>query len=343
LAGSGAECRSGRTIPTMASRRVVTGFDPTGKAVFTHDGEAPNTIALGSIGVSEVFWADRWPVAIDHDPDRTSSGFPLEPPPGGASARIIRMPGVPAGTPPDDTWMRVDGDDPAMPGMHSTDTLDLMVVLEGSVILGLDDGQRTINPGEFVIQRGTAHRWRAADEHGWTYFVAMLRPDPSLPDAGDDGEIVAPKRGGRPVRRVVTGAPTIDGGAVVGVNGAMSTLTDLWLTGGPLQSVTQGGDGCAGWHLEPIGDGVSFRLIELSSDVPLADEGWHATATIDIDVILSGRMRLELPGGIETELGAGDVVVQRGTNHRWSAVGDEPVKMAAVMFASSPAAVKDPE
>ena len=326
----------------MASRRVVTGFDPTGKAVFTHDSEAPNTIALGSIGVSEVFWADRWPISIDHDPDRTSGGFPLEPPPGGASARIIRMPGVPAGTNPDDSWLRVDGDDPATPGMHATDTLDLMVVLEGSVILGLDDGQRTINAGEFVIQRGTAHRWRAADEHGWTYFVAMLRPDPAVPVVADDEALVAPKRGDRPTRRVVTGAPTIDGGAVVGVNGAMSTLTDLWLTGGPLRSATQGGDGCAGWHLEPIGGGVSFRLIELNSDVPLADEGWHATTTIDIDVILSGRMRLELPDGIETELGAGDVVVQRGTNHRWSAIGDEPVRMAAVMFAASPTTSKEP-
>lgn len=251
------------------------------------------------------------------------------------------MPGVAPGTHPDKTWLRVDGDDPEMPGMHATDTLDLMIVLEGSVILGLDDGQRTINAGECVIQRGTAHRWRAADEHGWTYFVAMLRPDRSLPVTDDQGVLVAPRRGDLPARRVVTGTPTIDGGAVIGVNGAMSTLTDLWLTGGPLREIEQGGDGSAGWHLAPVGGGVSFRLVELVSEVPLADEGWHATNTVDIDVILSGRMRLELPDGIETELGPGDVVVQRGTRHRWSAVGAEPVRMAAVMIAASPDPVRE--
>ncbi len=341
LAESGKGCRPGRTIPFMPLRRVVTGFDPAGRAVFTHDGTAPNSIESDAVGVSEIFWADQWPLELDHDPDRTSKGFPLEPPPGGLSARIIRMPGVAPGTHPDETWLRVDGDDPDMPGMHATDTLDLMIVLEGSVILGLDDGQRTINAGECVIQRGTAHRWRAADEHGWTYFVAMLRPDRSLPVADDQGVVSAPKRGGLSTRRVVTGSPTIDGGAVIGVNGAMSTLTDLWLTGGPVRDFKQGGDGSAGWHLEPVGGGVSFRLVELVSEVPLADEGWHATNTVDIDVILSGRMRLELPDGIETELGPGDVVVQRGTRHRWSAVGAEPVRMAAVMIAASPDPVKE--
>jgi hypothetical protein len=42
---------------------------------------------------------------------------------------------------------------------------------------------------------------------------------------------------------------------------------------------------------------------------------------------------LELPGGHRAELDAGDVVVQRGTDHRWVPIGEEPLRMAALMVA----------
>ncbi len=318
-------------------RRIVTGFDDDGRAVITDDGPAPNSIDTGPVGVSEVLWCDGPDLRIDDDPDRDGEGFPLEPPPGGASARIIRMPGAPAGADPDDTWLRVDSEEPGTPGMHTTDTLDLMVVLDGSVVMGLPDGERTIGPGEFVVQRGTAHRWRPADATGWTYLVAMLRPDPAGPPASPTA--VEPARvGDTPIRRVVTGTPTIDGGAATAVGGAMSTLTDLWHTGGALRDPQQGGDAPGPWALEPVAGGVSFRLVELSPDMPILEEAWHATATVDVDVVLSGRVRLELPDEISTEVGPGEVVIQRGTNHRWTALGDEPLRMATVMFAAAPAA-----
>src|SRR3954454_18626357 len=123
-------------------RRVVTGFDGSGADVFTHDGPAPNSVDLGPVGVSEVLWTDG-PLGLGDDPDREGGGFPLEPTPGGIRVRVIRMPGIPPGTEPDETWLRIDGEEPDLPGMLATETLDLMVVLEGSVVLGLDDGERT--------------------------------------------------------------------------------------------------------------------------------------------------------------------------------------------------------
>jgi quercetin dioxygenase-like cupin family protein len=60
---------------------------------------------------------------------------------------------------------------------------------------------------------------------------------------------------------------------------------------------------------------------------------WHATATIDVDVILAGSVRLDLPDGVSTVLEAGDVVVQRGTNHRWVALADG-MTMASIMIAA---------
>ncbi len=317
----------------LAVRRVVTGFDASGAEVFTHDGEAPNAVALGPVGVSEVLWLDRPDFPIDADPDRDGDGFPLEPPAGGLSVRVIRMPGIPDGADPDSTWLRVDTEEPDRPGMHATDTLDLMVVLEGSVVMGLDDGsERTIGTGEYVVQRGTRHRWRPADADGWTYLVAMLRPlDDRADDTVPDG-LTAATVGDSPVRRVVTGEPTTDGGASKALGGGSSTLTDLWLTGGPLRSAAQGGDLDAPWVLVPPAGGAGFRQVDLAPDMPLVDELWHTTPTIDVDIVLSGRVRLDLPGDLSTELGPGDVVVQRGTNHRWVAVGDETFRMATVMF-----------
>jgi quercetin dioxygenase-like cupin family protein len=310
-------------------RRVVTGIDATGRHVITSDGAAPNTIVTDTVAVSEVLWLDGPLPSIADDPDKGDSGFALEPPPGGASARIIRMPGIPHGADPDSTWLRVAGDDPDTPGMHATDTLDLMVVLEGSVVMGLEDGERVIGPGEFVIQRGTAHRWRPADEHGWTYFVTMLRPDV---EANTDIVDVKPATAGnKQVRRVVTGSPVVDGGAADAVSSPTTTMTDIWHTGGPLRSVDQGGDPDGPWSLVPPTGGLWFRLVELTPAPPI-EQGWHVTSTVDVDVVLRGRVLLELPDGVQTELGPGDVVIQRGTNHRWTAIGDERFAMASVMI-----------
>jgi len=326
-------------------RRVVTGIDAAGHHVITEDGVAPTTIETKTVAVSEVLWIDGPLLSMSDSPDKADSGFALEPPPGGASARIIRMPGIPAGADPDTTWLRVAGDDADTPGMHATDTLDLMVVLEGSVVMGLEDGERTIGPGEFVIQRGTLHRWRPADKHGWTYFVAMLRPDVNA--SADIVNVKPAGAGDKPIRRVVTGSPVVDGGsadrrvvtgppvvdggATDAVSSPTTTITDLWHTGGPLQSVDQGGDPAGQWSLVPPAGGLWFRLVELTP-APPSEEGWHATPTVDVDVVLRGRVLLELPDGVQTELGPGDVVIQRGTNHRWTAIGDEQFAMATVMI-----------
>ena len=63
------------------------------------------------------------------------------------------------------------------------------------------------------------------------------------------------------------------------------------------------------------------------------DAGWHTTATIDVDVVLSGQLELSLPEHPPVVLGPGEAVVQRGTHHRWRPVGDEPVEWVALMLA----------
>ncbi len=43
--------------------------------------------------------------------------------------------------------------------MHRTRTLDYVVVIEGQLVLILDDSEVTLKPGDVVVQRGTGHAW----------------------------------------------------------------------------------------------------------------------------------------------------------------------------------------
>lgn len=62
-----------------------------------------------------------------------------------------------------------------------------------------------------------------------------------------------------------------------------------------------------------------------------ADPGMHTTDTIDFEVVVSGRVILELDDGAEKVIGPGETVVQNGTRHRWRNPGPDPVVIAVFM------------
>ena len=43
--------------------------------------------------------------------------------------------------------------------MHRTETIDYGIVLEGELVLIMDEGETTVRPGDIVVQRGTNHGW----------------------------------------------------------------------------------------------------------------------------------------------------------------------------------------
>jgi hypothetical protein len=57
----------------------------------------------------------------------------------------------------------------------------------------------------------------------------------------------------------------------------------------------------------------------------------HLTSTLDVIVLINGSVRLVLDDD-ETVLRAGDVVIQRGTNHAWICDGPEPALLVAVLI-----------
>lgn len=87
--------------------------------------------------------------------------------------------------------------------------------------------------------------------------------------------------------------------------------------------------------------GLQVRSVELPPDAVLEDyirqglpghdeRGFHRTGTLDVIVLLEGRLKLILDEG-ETELSPGDVVVQRDTRHAWRA-GSAPARFLSVIY-----------
>jgi uncharacterized cupin superfamily protein len=61
------------------------------------------------------------------------------------------------------------------------------------------------------------------------------------------------------------------------------------------------------------------------------DAEMHATNTVDYEVILSGKVDIEFPGGVVTTLEAGDVLVMGGSAHAWKNRYDEPCRYVAFL------------
>src|SRR3546814_12354593 len=68
----------------------------------------------------------------------------------------------------------------------------------------------------------------------------------------------------------------------------------------------------------------------------------HRTETLDYAVVLAGTCDMELDNGeMIRGLKAGDVVIQRGTNHKWIVRGSAPVRFLFVLIDANPVRAGD--
>jgi mannose-6-phosphate isomerase-like protein (cupin superfamily) len=136
-------------------------------------------------------------------------------------------------------------------------------------------------------------------------------------------------------------------------------LTDLWETKGAPASNEGGADAAdRPIRLEPPRNGTIVRIVEFPPDATRpedsdgsagfkaigaghaqdrrsADPMMHKTSTVDYIIVLKGEIYAVMETG-ETLLRAGDVLIQRGTNHSWSVRGAEPCIVAAVLVSAKP-------
>ena len=171
------------------------------------------------------------------------------------------------------------------------------------------------------------------------------------------------------IRRVVT-AHDEDGRSVFVIDGNAGTvkemesmpglaLTELWRTNGAPADNSGREDAADGpVVLEPEPSGTVFRIVEFPPDSAWRDRAdardafqsidaghapdaasddpmMHKTSTVDYLVVLKGEIWAILDTG-EVCLKAGDVMIQRGTNHSWSVRTDEPCLLAAVLVNADP-------
>jgi quercetin dioxygenase-like cupin family protein len=141
------------------------------------------------------------------------------------------------------------------------------------------------------------------------------------------------------VRRVVTGHDREGRAVIVGDEvrrGPSRFLTLLWTTDtSPADNLdsTDGGDRQVGLTLE---GGTVFRIARLA---PGHRSPMHRTTSIDYGVVLEGELVLELDGGDSVRLSAGDVVIQRGTNHLWFNDSDQPCLVAFILIDAEPVTI----
>jgi mannose-6-phosphate isomerase-like protein (cupin superfamily) len=137
-------------------------------------------------------------------------------------------------------------------------------------------------------------------------------------------------------------------------------LTDLWETSGaPADNDGHADAAARAVRLEPPKNGSILRIVEFPPDSQWrnqttdggeafksigaghvqdrksADPMMHRTSTVDYIIVLKGEIYAVMDTG-ETLLKAGDILVQRGTNHSWSVRGSEPCIVAAVLVNAKP-------
>jgi quercetin dioxygenase-like cupin family protein len=81
---------------------------------------------------------------------------------------------VPPG--PGGTKIRVNEFPPGVVSpVHRTQSVDYGIVLDGEVVLVLDDSETVLRAGDIAVQRGTSHRWE--NRSGATARVAFILVD----------------------------------------------------------------------------------------------------------------------------------------------------------------------
>jgi quercetin dioxygenase-like cupin family protein len=84
--------------------------------------------------------------------------------------------------------------------------------------------------------------------------------------------------------------------------------------------------------------GSRFAVI----DFPPGNHGrMHRTETIDYVIVLSGEIDMDMDDST-VKLKAGDVMVQRGTNHAWFNRGSERARVAFVLIDAEPLGIGQP-
>ncbi|MGR7027016.1 cupin domain-containing protein [Geodermatophilus sp. URMC 62] len=169
-------------------RQVITGHDANGKSVVVSDGATP-AIEVGAIPGAQFYlvWGTEDGGTTVGTRAQGAQVLPFFPGSGGTRFVLLRF-APDSSAPqsiasPDDLSAELEDKLPGLvgafepdnPGMHTTDTIDYGLCVEGEMWLELDDGHEVhLTPGTCVVQRGTRHAWHnRSDEPALMAYVIV--------------------------------------------------------------------------------------------------------------------------------------------------------------------------
>ena len=157
---------------TLTVRRVVTGKDKNGKAIFAMDQAAARVHQRAQLGVTNcLLWVtNSAPAKLPEESDAADQEIGIVPPQNGTIFRMIQFePQKDIQTDPQTRHQLFkkmglapegpSSENPRVPGMHRTRTIDYVAILSGEIDMLLDDSEVHLKAGDVVVQRGTNHAW----------------------------------------------------------------------------------------------------------------------------------------------------------------------------------------
>lgn len=170
----------------MQMRRIVTGQTIAGAAIVSDEPIAPITVGLMPGAEFHALWGgDAAPVLPATGQRPEAKGW--FPPAGGFRFGLVTLGADTAALPDDfdfeagiaELVQKLPGMAEVLeadnPGMHTTDTIDFVVVLSGEVWLELDGGRQTlVKTGDAVVQNGTRHAWRNKTDKPCVMAVSLI-------------------------------------------------------------------------------------------------------------------------------------------------------------------------
>jgi quercetin dioxygenase-like cupin family protein len=134
-------------------RLIVTGHSPEGDAIFVED-RRPDTVNVQALPGPDFFLLWGTPEGASRALFLRWAPYSSEPEPA-VDPQVVadevaeKLPGL------------LDVFEEGGDGMHTTDTVDYAICLEGELTLRLDnDAEVTLTPGTCVVQLGTRHAWK---------------------------------------------------------------------------------------------------------------------------------------------------------------------------------------
>ncbi len=171
-------------------RRVVTGHDAQGRSVFVSDSVATCVKEMQSmpgLALTDLWETTQSPASNAGNADAVERPVHLEPPERGSILRIVEFP-------PDKVW-RDSADGAAAfssigaqhakdasnadPMMHTTATVDYIIVLQGEIHAILDVGEALLKPGDILVQRGTRHSWSVRGDRPCVLAAILIDAEPA--------------------------------------------------------------------------------------------------------------------------------------------------------------------